>query len=185
MSMFCKNKIYGQWDSCKARVVAVRPINVTGPFKWQNYKPVLVTSLEQLYCKNNQTWVWLTEVNSTLYIFHALDIYLLYIIWTYYTYWQTIYMFYCCWYCALLRRIVVNLLDQLKAQLFTYITYIAPAFSGLQNTIFREHVMSSVKPVISRHTTDSWFHIQYAALVISSYKTYINLVPIDKTLKYD
>jgi hypothetical protein len=44
--------------------------------------------------------------------------------------------------------------------------------------------MTSLKPTVSRQATYLWFHIQYAALVKSSYKTYSNLVPIDKGLKH-
>jgi hypothetical protein len=82
------------------------------------------------------------------------------------------------------RRIAVNLLDQPNAQLFTYITYIAAARFGVQNTSFREHMMPSFKPVVSRYATCLWSHIHYAALVISSYETYINLAPIDKTVNH-
>ena len=37
-------EIYMQWDSCKARVLAARSANITGPFKWKYYNPMSVTS---------------------------------------------------------------------------------------------------------------------------------------------
>jgi hypothetical protein len=83
------------------------------------------------------------------------------------------------------RKTVGNLRDQLNAQLFTYIKYVAPTCFGIQNTIFRDHVMPSLTPTVSEHAIYSWFHIQCAELVISSHKTYSSLVPIDKTLKHD
>jgi hypothetical protein len=55
------------------------------------------------------------------------------------------------------------------------ITFIATTCFGVQNTIFREHVMPSLKPFVRRRATYSWFDSQKAALVMSSYKTYMNL----------
>jgi hypothetical protein len=56
--------------------------------------------------------------------------------------------------------------------MFMYITYIAPTYFGVQNTIFREPVMPSLVPTVKRQAPDLWFH--KAALVILSYEMYIN-----------
>jgi hypothetical protein len=53
----------------------------------------------------------------------------------------------------LVYTFVVNLLDQLSAQLFMYITYITSTCFNIENTIFREHVMPSLKLIVSRDTT--------------------------------
>jgi hypothetical protein len=73
------------------------------------------------------------------------------------------------------EHIIVNLLDQPNAQFFTCITYIAPTYFGVQDTIFREHVMPSVRPNASRGATCLCFHILYVGLVISHKIILINI----------
>jgi hypothetical protein len=62
-------------------------------------------------------------------------------------------VYYCPW-------IIVSLLNQLNAHNYSHIniTYIAATCFGVHNTIFREHVMPSLKPFISKQAYRMWNH---------------------------
>jgi hypothetical protein len=82
--------------------------------------------------------------------------------------------------------IILKLLNQLNTHnSHINITYIAATCFGVQNTIFREHVMPSLKPIVSKQATFMVTNsVGCVGDVIIIYNC-INLIHTAKTLKYN